>query len=356
MQIKLESDALQEAIRVISRLSPPVSGNISLQTNANKLFIVSNGETSTCSINVPCEVSGKENIFAVSLSALKDATKGRKELTILYDKTLCKISSKAYRCELATTDAIELDKEDEEKSKPIKITSEQATWLKSAISTVALKPTALLASYMPLSIKLTDKGAFVACYDTNHMAFLNSTEIKGDLTLNLPIDIFSAVLDAFNGSSIKLELSKSNLYVSNALIKVMLGIPQEDEKSIKIEEVIETAKGSKTSKGKEIEISKSALLAFLDNAKAIATKERAEIKMELEKGNIRLEVKTTSGTVKSNIAASCTDTGNALIDFEFLDEAVRKSAESVVMKLVDEQFILFKLKAGSVVVSLNQEN
>lgn len=356
MQFQLEQDAIAEALRVITRLAPPVSGNITIQSDGKKLFMQSTSETSRCIVNLPAEVSGKAGTFAIALATFRDATKGRKVINGEYSKTLCKISSGAYKCELATVDAMDLEHDQEEKiGKPIKLTPEQAAWLKSAVATVSLKPTALLATFMPVSIKLTAKGAFVACYDTNHMAFINSSEITGDMEMKLPQDILSAVLDAFHKSAFKLETSKTSLYVSNQLVKVVLALPQEDENDLQLEEIIEGAKSTKAAKGSEIEVSKAAITAFLDNARAVATKERSEVKFSTDAGKIKMEVVTANGTTRGAMKASATKKMDMMIDFEFLDEAVRKAGESVVIKLVKDEFMAFKLKAGTIIVSLNQE-
>lgn len=355
MQISIETDAIQEAIRVITRLAPPVSGNVTITSDGKKVFMHSNSEVSRCSVNMPADVSGKASSFSIAIAALRDGTKGRKKLDLIYEKTLCKIKSGAYKCDLPTSDAMDLDHDSEEKSKPMKLTAEQAAWLKTAVSTVALRPTELIAAFMPISLKLTSKGAFVACYDTNHMAFINSSEITGDMEMKLPVDILSAVLDAFAKSAFKLELSNSSLYVSNALIKVVLALPQKDEKELELEDIIEMAKTSRGAKGQEIEVQKADLVSFLDNARAVATKERSEIKLNAEAGKMRLEVVTANGSTKGVLKAACKALSPILIDFEFLDEAVRKSGESVVMKVVKDEFIAFKLKEGTVIVSMNQE-
>lgn len=355
MQIVIENSVIQEALRVVTKLAPPVSGNVTITSDGKKIFMHSNSEVSRCSVNMPAEVSGKAANFAIALTTLRDATKGRSKLVISYDKTLCKVKSGNYTGDLATVDAVDMEQETEEKGEAMQLTGEQATWLRSAVSTVALKPTALLASFMPVSIKLTSKGAFVACYDSNHMAYINSSEITGDMQLRLPLDTLSNVLDAFNNGPCKLQLSKANLYVSNKLVKVVLALPQEDEADIKIEDIINLAKGSKEAKGAEFETEKVGIAALLDNARAVATKERSEIKLIPEAGKLRLEVTTTNGTVKGVVKASCKQQGKVLVDFEFFDEAIRKSGESVVIKVVKSEFISFKLKNGTVIVSLNQE-
>ncbi len=355
MKITIESSALQEAIRVAGRLAPPLTGNVTFESDGKKAFLHSASEVNRCSINMPCNVEGKAITFAIGLNALKDATKGRKTLEIVFDKTMCKIKSGSYSCELPTVDALEMETSKEAvKGTAIKVTADQATWLKSALSTVALKPTALLSFFMPVFIKLTAKGAFVTCYDSLHLAFINSKEITGEMELTLPIDMMMAVLDTFNGSDFKLEVTQSTLYVANKLVKVSLSLPQEEE-GIKGPDVLEKSREVSKINGKEIVVAKQQMLEFFDNARAVATKERSEVTITTDSGKIRLEVNTPNGSSKAIVKADCKVKTTSKIDFEFLDEAVRKCPDEVSMKLVDGAFISFKLKAATVLVSLNQD-
>lgn len=353
MQFKIEASAIQEALRVIGRLAPPDSGNVTVQSTGKKVFLHSASETASCSVNMPASVEGKAGTFAISLNSLRDATKGRKELEIEYAKTMCKIKSGSYKADLATVDALEIEAGEQEKREKTEITADQSAWLYSAVSTVALKPTALVSTFMPVAIKLTDKGAFVACYDTDHMAFLNSQEIKGDMEFKLPIDTMTAVLDAFKASAFTLELGQAGITAGNKLIKVSLALPQEEESALTLEDVINTAKSAKKADGMALVVPKEELVAFLDNARAIATKERSEIKVKVEDGKMKVEVVTVQGSTKTSIktkAKSC----EFAIDFEYLDEAVRKCKDEVNMKLVKDAFIAVNLPTSSVVLSLNQ--
>jgi hypothetical protein len=357
MYFKIENDAMQEALRIITRVAPPAdgAGNITIRSTGKKVYFNSSNDTNRCEINVPADVSGKENVFAVSLNAMRDATKGRGTLEVAYEKTLCKIKSGNYKSELPTVDAMQIDEGEDKKGESLKVDAEQAKWLRSALSTVSLKPTQLIATYMPLSIKLTKKGAFVSCYDPNHMAFINSSEITGDLEVRVPLDMFSSVLDVFDKSGFSLALSPSSLYVSNKLVKVIMALPEVDENDLKLDEVLEAAKGSKAAKGIEINIDKAEILKFMDNARAVATKERSEIKIQFGDNKMRMEVSTSNGSVKTVLKSNVKKSVDVLIDFEYLDEAIRKSGPQVDMKLVDSEFIAFKLAKGTVVVSLNQE-
>lgn len=353
MNFKIDAAHIQEALRVIGRLATPDSGNVTISSNGKKVFIHSSSETSHCSINIPAAVEGKAGTFAISMNALRDATKGRKELEVEYAKTMCRIKSGSYRCELATVDALEVEAQEEERKTKVEFSGEQAAWIKSAVSTVALKPTALLSSFMPLGLKLTSKGAFIACYDVNHMAFLNSDEVKGDVELKLPLDTLTAVLDAFGGSSFVLELGRASVMVKNKLVKVNLSLPQEEENELQLSDVIETAKAAKKAEGQTIVVPKDEIIAFLDNSRAIATKERSEIKIAVSEGKLKLEVTTVQGSAKAMLKVKSKSCEFA-IDFEYLDEAVRKAGTNVEMKLVKDEFLSMQLKDSTLVLSLNQ--
>lgn len=354
MNFKIDAASIQEAIRVIGRLAPPDSGNVTVSSNGKKIHIHSSSETSRCSINVPASVEGKPNTFALSMNSLRDATKGRKELEMEFSKAMCHIKSGAYKCELATVDTLEIDTPQEDKGTVIEFTAEQAAWIKSAVATVALRPTALLASFMPVAVKLTKKGAFVSCYDVNHMSYLNSDEVTGDMEIKLPLDTLTAVLDAFGSAAFTLELGKSSVNVGNKLVKVNLSLPQEEENELQLTDVIETVKAARKAEGQPLVLDKDELLAFLDNSKAIATKERSEIRVKVSEGKMKMEVTTVQGSAKAIIKTKSKSCAFA-IDFEYLDEAVRKAGTTVEMKLVKDEFLAISQKNSTILISLNQE-
>jgi hypothetical protein len=354
MNFTTESAAIQEALRVIGRLAAPDSGNVTISSNGKKVFIQASSETARCSVNIPATVSGKSGAFAIAMNALRDATKGRKELEIEFSKAMCKIKAGSYRCDLATVDTLEMEQGEEEKGQKIEFTTEQAQWIKAAVTTVALKPTALLSTFMPIGIKLGKKGAFVACFDVNHMAFLNSSEMQGDMEIKLPLDTLSAVLDAFGGNAFVLELGKANVKVGNKLVNVVLSLPQEEENELTIKDVIDTARAAKEAKGQTLSLNKEDLLAFLDNSRSVATKERSEIKAKVEDGKLKIEVTTVQGSSKVTLKTKAKNCEFS-IDFEYLDEAVRKAGNVVEMTLVKGEFLAINLKTSTIILSLNQE-
>lgn len=358
MKAVVESEIIQEALRVALRLAPPISGNVILESNGSVLKLKSASDVARCSITIPGSVQG-EALFAIPPDSLRDASKGHKELSMEFDKSMLNLKSGRYIAKLATVDAIQTE-EDTEQSKDKgttwKVTAEQAAWLKSAVGTVALKPSVSSTTFMPVSVKLTSKAAFVSCYDNNHMAFINSKEVQGDLDVTLPLETLNAVLDVFNKVQCTMTVTNSSLRVRNKLVDVTLSLPStENEEMIAVDSVIEKAKEALSTKGKAIELSKSELISFLDNARAVATKERSELRAEVEPGKFKLSVSTTNGSSKITLKANTKASGSFSADFEFLDEAVRKGTDNLTLKLVDDAFIMISGKEAYNIMALNQE-
>lgn len=356
MILNLESSTIQEALRVVMKIAPPVQGTVTIESDGKKAFMHSVSDVNRCTYKLPGKVEGKPTVFAIGVESLMAATRNRKEIELSYDKMMLKIKSGNYRVDLATSDALQLDYESEKKTKTIKLDAEQASWLKQAVANVALKPTAILSAFMPVSIKMTSKGTFIACYDTQHMAFLSTKEIKGDMDVTLPLDTLTSILDTFNNAAFQMEMSQANLYVTNVLVSAVLAMPEPEENAITGDDVRGKAKEASDMNGKEIELVKRDVVEFLDNAKAVTTKERGEIKLLAEKGKLKLSVVTVNGSAKTSLKAATNKAMKINIDFEYFEEAVRKCDDTVLLKVVGKDFVMFKQKKATVLVALNQDS
>lgn len=357
MKAQIQAELIQEALRVALRLAPPMTGNVNIVAHGSKMWLTSASELSRCQILIPGDVQG-EALFAISTESLSAAIKGHKELSLDFNKSMLNVQSGRYSSQLSTVDAIQEENEEQkDKGDTWKLTPEQSTWLKSAVATVALKPSASVATtFMPLSVKLTDKAAFVSCYDQNHMSFINSKDIQGSLDLTLPLDTFNAVLDVFNKVQCSMTVTSSTLRVKNKLVDVSLSLPSaENEEVISVDDVISKAKEALKTEGKSIEVAKSEVVGFLDNARSVATKERSELVCEAEPGKLKLMVTTTNGKSKILLKANTKAKMSFRVDFDFFDEAVRKGADTLAIKLVDQAFLMIKGKEAYSVLALNQE-
>jgi hypothetical protein len=357
MQFTTDSASVQEALRIISRLAPPTQGNLTLQTDGKKVQLHSFGELNQCSVTVPGTVKGSAS-FAISVDSLRDATKGRSEVDIKYKNTVLTIKGGAYEAELPTVDAMSLDdassNSGSKEGTKIKISTDQASWLRNAVNAVALKPTALVSAFMPLGVKLNSKGAFVSCFDSKHMSFMSSNEITGDAEFCIPVDMMQGVLDAFGNTSFTMTVSESNVSVSNKLAKVILNIPHLDEQGPSLNDVLGKAKEVRSLNGTELFLPKEEVVMYLDNARAVAVKERGEIAVSSEKGKTQFSIKTVNGSIKATVKGTAKKNINFLIDFDYFDELVRKAGQNLELKVVGTSFLLSKTDKVTLLVAFNE--
>jgi len=352
MQAKIESASIQDALKTVLRLAPPASGNVTFDVQ-EKIYLRSFGELNQCHVRLPGSPKGKAS-FSIPATSLQDAVKGRKEVSIEYKNTMLNISAGSYKADLATVDAIMLEApQSEGKPEKVQITGEQAQWLKQAVSAVSLKPNVIVSAFMPCGIKLTKKGAYVACFDSTHMAFIKSKEITGNCEFVLPLDTVQAVLDIFSSSDFTMEISASSIRVRNKATQVILSVPELDSSLPKLAQVISTSEEAVTAKGKAIEVPKEDLVAFLDNSRAVAIKERAEIEVNAKESKAQFLMKTANGTVKASIACKAKAI-SFKVDFEQFDEVVRKSGDLVSIRVVNDAFLLAQTSKTVMIVALNQ--
>jgi hypothetical protein len=363
MKCKIESVFIQEALKVALRLAPPLTENVNISVDDKKMYLISASELAKCTILIPGEVEGSA-IFGVSVQALQDATKGRSEVELTFDKSMLIVKSGRYQAKLATVDAIqsenaEAKKESEgkEQEQKWKLTAEQATWLKQAVTQVALKPSSVTTTFMPISVSLTDKASFVSCYDMNHMAFTKSKEVTGDLSLTLPVETFNAILEVFNKTAFNLTVSSSALRIRNKVVDAVLSLPDTDsEEVISVKDVMAKSKEALTTDGLFVDVARSEIQQFLDNARAVIAKERSELQLIGEAGKLTLSVVTTNGQVKSTVKAAIKKGFKFNIDAEYFSEAVSKCQVDVLkLKLVEEAFLMIAAKDSHFVIALNQE-
>lgn len=358
MKIKTSAKIILNQLRVLTKLVPPSTGNVTLQVKKNNLYLYSMNDLGTYESIIPCDSIEGEAMIGVNVDAFRTVLSKRNEVEIVYEDTLFSVIEGNYHAQLATTDAIEnaeLLNKSEEPPKTWKLTAEQGKWLKSAIAEVNLKTVEVLLPFMPLTIKVTDKGAFVVCYDSTHMAFIRSNEITGDLYVTMPTELLSSVFEAFQGSSFKMEVTDSTLVVKSKLLKVSLSLPVSDA-YLDVSELLSVAGSSVKEKGTLLKMRRQDLLDFMDSCKAVATKERLELSAKAKAKKLNLQVKSVLGNVKQTLTLlDSVNSSEFRVDFVYLEEAVRKSSsEDVTLKVIGDSSLLVGTDRGATVVSLNE--
>lgn len=350
MNITAELTTLQQALDVVMRIAPPTSGNLSFEINKNgSLTVTSVAELSRCTAVIACDLSGKGE-FAVPAQALRDAIKGRAKLELKYANSTLTVKSGNYKTDLVTVDVVPQDETEKGETKNWKITPDMSDWIKTSLRLVALKPTSILSSWMPVGIQVGPKGAFVCCYDMQHMNWVTSKEVKGDFECVLPVDTMGAIVEVFSKSAFTMQQGETYIRVFNKMCDAYLSVPDMREIPT-VAQVRSKAKEAGAAEGQTFTFKKSDLLTFMDNAKSIISKERAELQVEAEDG-IKLQVRTGLGTSKTKIKGK--GKGKFNVDYEYLQELVSKAPDEVTMTVVEKAFIAVKLTASSALVALNQ--
>jgi DNA polymerase III sliding clamp (beta) subunit (PCNA family) len=350
MKIELELEALQNTLEMVSKLAPPTSGSLTFSSNGNRLTAISSSDLSRIKTVLPCKVEG-EGEFAIPIQALKDAVKGRAKLSLEYRNAVLSVQSGRYKADLATVDVIPLDELDTEESKDWTLGVEQANWLKKALRDVSLRPTSLLSTWMPAGIKITPKSGFVACYDTQHMSWTSTKEISGEFECVMPIETMINIVDVFGKAQFTICQMRNRVEVKTKLTSVILNLPTTDELP-PLQDVQNKIKEASKIEGKTFQFKKEMISTFMDNAKAVIGKERAELIVEKNDKGIEASIRTGQGQVKAQIAGK--GEGQFKIDYEYFSESLSKCEEVVTINVVEDAFMSMKLKNNSVIIALNQ--
>jgi hypothetical protein len=346
MKITVDTKIFAKSLDTLLKLAPPTNTFVSFSFDGKRLVAESSSDLSQCSLKIPLEAAAGDAIkFAMPIAAMSDAIKGHATLDISVANASLKIKGKGYEANLATVEATELDEVEQIDVKSWTLEAESLAWLSKAAKQVQLKPTTILSSWVPIGIKVTDKSAFVACYDSQRLCWTASKEAKGDFQCVAPAGTLIAVLDAFQGQTLKVETGKGRLKITSKTAKVTISLPVEDDLPT-LEEVMTKVKEAGKMEGKEHTVEKAAVQQFFDNARSVVQKERAEITA----GKNGLSIQSNTGKVETKLAA-----GNFKIDYEFFVEAVSKVAsEAVTFKVVEGAFLSIGTAKGSIIVAQNQ--
>lgn len=351
MKIGIDSKVLEDAVKTITKLAPSANGLVTLELN-KRLVIHSAGELNRGKINVETTSIEGTGSFAISVDALTSATRGRKDLLLSYENSMLGIKSGRYKAQLSTFDPMNEEEKVAGKIKGTSIDTGTAGWLKEATRNVALAPDNLIMTYMPLGVKATSKGINVCCFDTAHVAVSGSGKVKGDFEFALPVNIFQNVLDVYAVSGFNMELTESSLRCSNAQLQVELALPVLDDTLPDVDTVLSMTKTSKNSDLVKLEVKKEELTNFFQNARAIAGKERTEVKMTVKSNRLQLTSSNINGSVTSVCKVKSKDL-QVNVNLSFLEEAVVKAGPTVELG-ISEELIVCTTPSVIFVIGTNQ--
>lgn len=355
MEIKVPSDVLAASIRTIVRLAPPEQGHLTLEVKGSNFYLHSVGALSKARVQVAAKAKG-DGAFSVSLDAIQTAVKGRSELTLEQESGNLQLTSGRYKASLPTFDPVIEQERLSKKVKGISIDADTAQWLKASATKVELQHNDLVSSFMPLGILATKRGTYVACYDSFHMSVAASKSIKGDYELLIPIKSMQTVLDVFSVSDFELQITESALLCGNPQILVEFILPDTSGGDLPtVKEAVKRCVQAFKSDGTALTIARAELLSFLDNARAVAVRERSEIEVKAKAKETTLRVSTANGDVTATIPSKG-KSQNFKVDLINFESVVRKADDEVVLNVVQDMFLTCAAAGTSYVVALNQDD
>ena len=363
LHVKGNAPMILNQLRILTKLVQPKEGNIAVGVSDSNFRIYSMNDMATYQSLVPSDLAEGNTVVGISIDAFRTILSGRKDVDLELVNGMLVIKEGKYKAEIPTTDAVEvqaisekLESTKDEKTKSWNVDEDHSKWLKNAISDVTLKVPDSLGAFMPLTIKVSNKGAFVICYDATHISFImaNAEDISGELELTMPTDMLASVFDAFCGHRFKLIVSESNLMVKSKLMTITLQLPITDS-YIDIKKLFEVSKSSIDADGDWLSIDRSALAQFLDSCRAVASKERSELVVNSDGKKAQFTVRTVNGNI-TQLFETKSKKVKFKIDFGYFDEAFRKgTSEAVEFKVISDSSLVMqgKNKNGWSVISLN---
>lgn len=355
MQITTTGQDLTESLRILQRLATSNDGIITVQNTDKGVFLHAYGDVSWAQVRL-AGAHKDTGDFGISADTLKEAIKGHADLELTYKNSVLVVKSGAYTAKLSTTDSNMPELPNDKDGTLIKLDAQTVANLKSGVTAVQMKESSLLNQAIPLGIKLTEKGAFFACFDNQRMNFCQDKELKGDMEFTIPVSMFQTMLDTVGQGSFSIKMKGSTVEIKSSTVKANLGLPAEDPNSITLESVLEKARVLAKMKGSMVELPREKVLQFLANCRAVALKERSEVSVSVDSGKATLAVKTYAGAIQTKCKIDGPDCA-FLVDYEFFCSLFEGQSEENVGILVEAgAFLLAKAKGGATrVVALNEE-
>jgi hypothetical protein len=356
MKISIDTPELSNALKLLKSLVEPSLVSFTVGKHFTK--IVGSNKGNAMSVSIPTKVleSSENTSFSIDANALSTAIARRKHIDLEVGASEVLILSKAYRVELLIQQfdsQVVIPKEVKE-NKGLKIKQEFLNALQKRLSKIELKPLLSTYDYVPIGIRSTDKGTFVACYDFYQAAFFYDKEMTGKMDFVVPSNTFTSLAREIKDQNYTISITESAVYAYNEVFEISLAIPQSEGEQVKFDDMITLYKGLKELKGSiMLKMKTDRINAMLENASAVYEKD-AMFTFSVKGNKCKLELKSSSGKVESlmeleeaakeDIAFNC--------DFGFFKALLTKAPPMLELQVIPDRMLLFQNKPIIYMVSL----
>ena len=355
MQFSIDSELLGGTIRTLQRIAQAVS--ISLEIAKGNVLITGTGNGNSCSINLPCKILEKsaQNKFSIAAETLANAIAKRKDMKITIKDTSIELASSRYAVELLINqfEQIEVIPEAVKQDKSLKLSTKFLDAIRANLSKIELKPLLSLYDYIPIGIKSTDEGTFVACFDTWQSAFFFDKEVTGKLEFTLPSNIFMTIAKEFKNQSYKLCITDSTVYAYNDFFELGIALTQTEGEQVTLGHMLALYNSLKKDKsGVKIKLKTEGINQLIENAKAVYEKD-STFTFTTKGDKCKLVLKSSFGSMSTLVMmeeAPAKDVSFSC-DFSFFSTLLAKAPPTLELR-VNDRMMLFSNKPVTYLLSL----
>jgi hypothetical protein len=355
MKIKVDSDLLSATIKTLQRVAQVAQ--LSVEVTKTDLKIRGTNGGSSCLMFCPCKVTTKSEHrkFSVTAEALATAISKRKEVEITVTESAIEINSARYKVELLTSayEELEIIPEEVKTNKALKLKTKFIDALRTNLPKIELKPLLALYQYVPIGIKSTDEGTFVACFDSFQSAFYFDPELKGKMEFTLPSNIFLMLAREFKDQAYSISITDSAVYAYNEVFELSVALAQAEGEQVTLEHMLSLYENLKKEKGGvRIKVKTEGINALIENSRAVYDKD-STFTFTTKGNKCKLELKSAYGSMtsmvmldeepKKDVSFSC--------DFMFFSTLLAKAPATLDLR-VNDRMMLFTNKPVTYLLSL----
>lgn len=355
MQFSIDSDLLGGTIRTLQRIAQVIS--VSLEVTKGNVLVTGTGNGNSCCINVPCKIISKSNDskFSIAADTLANAISKRKDIKITIKDTSIEVNSSRYTVELLINqfEKIEVVPDAVKADKSLKLSNKFLDAIRTNLSKIELKPLLSLYDYIPIGIRSTDEGTFVACFDTWQSAFFFDKELTGKLEFTLPSNIFMTIAKEFKNQSYKLSITDSTVYAYNDYFELGIALTQTEGEQVTLGHMLALYQNLKKEKsGVKIKLKTEGINQLIENSKAVYEKD-STFTFTTKGDKCKLDLKSSFGSMSTMVMLEETPAKDVSFscDFSFFSTLLAKAPPTLELR-VNDRMMLFTNKPVTYLLSL----
>lgn len=350
MKIKIDNDKLSAALKGLSKLARPEVVN--LEFKGRYLTFRGAGESSSCMLRMELPTAVPESAdITLDLNLIQGVTDKRKNIELeIKGNTLVVRSGSNYEATVLGIDGQPIDvvpKEVLNGTDGVTLKTSFMNGILKVLPLLELRPLLSTYSEVPIGIKATDAGTFIACFDFIQSAAITLPELKGNFEFMLPsVSQFSMLAKELSGHKYQMVITETTLYAWNDMFQTSLSLPQQEGEQLQIGDVLDLMSNLKTLKFKTLSLKSESIQQFLANSRAVYDKDSL-FSLDAEGDKATIELKATVGDMKMSTKLLKPTSGVSFkCDLNFFASIVTKTKEKSIELKVNENML--RLKAGEI--------